>query len=94
MKKRYRKITPEKRREIIRLAAHGGTYRQIADTVDLSQGAVGIVVRPLGGVTRREMWDQGTSSALTRRTHRYQARTWRDLSLRGSVATRRQCTGR
>ena len=48
MKRRWRRLSPEKRREIIRLAAHGGTYRQIADTVDLSTGAVGIVVKPLG----------------------------------------------
>lgn len=60
MTKRNGKITPEKRREIIRLAARGGTYREIADTVELSTGAIGIVVKPLGGVTRPEMWDLGT----------------------------------
>ena len=57
---KWRRITPEKRRQIIRLAAKGATYRQIADAVDLSQGAVRIVVKPLGGVTRKEMWNQGT----------------------------------
>jgi transposase, IS30 family len=57
---KHRTITPEKRRQIIRLAAKGATYRQIAKEVDLSNGAVGIVVKPLGGVTRKEMWDQGT----------------------------------
>jgi transposase, IS30 family len=55
----WRRITPEKRREIIRLAASGATYEQISETVDLSQGAVGIVVTPLGGVIRKEMWDPG-----------------------------------
>ena len=59
MKRRWRRITPEKRRQIIRLAAGGATYRQIADTVDLSKGAVGIVLTALGGATRREMWDPG-----------------------------------
>jgi IS30 family transposase len=52
----YRRITPEKRREVIRLAAQGATYQQIAETVDLSHGAIGIVVLPLGGVIRKEMW--------------------------------------
>ena len=52
----YRRITPDKRRQVIRLAAQGATQRQIAETVDLSHGAVGIVVRPLGGVIRKEMW--------------------------------------
>jgi IS30 family transposase len=60
VKRRWRRITSDKRRQIIRLASQGATYRQIADQVDLSQGAVGIVVKPLGGVTRKEMWDPGT----------------------------------
>ena len=50
----------EKRRQIYELVAKGATYRQIADAVELSQGAVGIVVKPLGGVVRKEMWDQGS----------------------------------
>lgn len=57
---RYRRITPHKRRQVILLAAHGATYQQIAETVDLSHGAVGIVLKPLGGVARKEMWDGGT----------------------------------
>jgi transposase, IS30 family len=52
----YRRITPEKRREVLRLAAKGATYEEIVAEVDLSKGAVGLVVRPLGGVIRREMW--------------------------------------
>jgi hypothetical protein len=55
--KRYRRITPEKRREIIWLAAQGATYRQIAASVDLSQGGVALAVKPLGGVSRQEMWE-------------------------------------
>jgi IS30 family transposase len=55
----WRRITPEKRREIIQLAAKGWTYHRIAEAVDLSHGAVGIVVTPLGGVIRKEMWDHG-----------------------------------
>jgi transposase, IS30 family len=56
----WRRITPEKRREIARLVAKGATYREIAEAVDLSQGAVGIVVKPLGGMVRKEMWAAGT----------------------------------
>jgi IS30 family transposase len=56
----WRPITPEKRREIIRLVSKGASYREIASAVDLSFGAVWIVVKPLGGVTRKEMWNQGT----------------------------------
>jgi transposase, IS30 family len=52
----YRPITPEKRRQIIKLAARGATYREIVDAAHVSVGAVGIVLVPLGGVHRREMW--------------------------------------
>lgn len=58
-KRRWQRITPEQRREIIRLAAKGMSYRQIIDRLDISMGAVGIVLVPLGGVTRREMWCPG-----------------------------------
>ena len=60
MARQWRRITPEKRREIIRLAATGATYQQIAEAVNLSFGSVGIVVRPLGGVICKEMWEPGT----------------------------------
>lgn len=56
-KQRYRWITPEKRRQIIALAAKGATYQQMVDAVDLSTGAIAIVVKPLGGVIRKEMWE-------------------------------------
>jgi DNA invertase Pin-like site-specific DNA recombinase len=49
VKRQWRRITSEKRRQIIKLAAQGATYREIADAVDLSNGAVGIVLQPLGG---------------------------------------------
>ncbi|MGH2787739.1 MAG: IS30 family transposase [Actinomycetota bacterium] len=57
---RYRWVTPEKRRQIIRLARQGATYRQIAEAVDLSFGSVEIVLQRLGGVIRKEMWDGGS----------------------------------
>lgn len=59
MAQRYRRITPDKRRAIIKLAAQGATDRQIAEQVDISKGAVWIVLKPLGGVVRKEMWDPG-----------------------------------
>jgi transposase, IS30 family len=58
--RRWRRITPEKRRLILRLAAKGATQQQIAETVDLSTSAVRLVVIPLGGVIRKEMWNAGT----------------------------------
>jgi DNA-binding NarL/FixJ family response regulator len=62
----WRRITPEKRREIVRLAARGATYDQIAQSVDLSSSAVALVVKPLGGVIRREMWEAARVPALAR----------------------------
>jgi IS30 family transposase len=61
----YRPITPEKRRQIIKLASQGATYQQIADTVDLSTGGVGTVLIPLGGVHRNEMWEHPTGVRLS-----------------------------
>jgi DNA-binding NarL/FixJ family response regulator len=62
---KHRTITPEKRRQIIRLAAKGATYRQIAKEVDLSNGAVGIVVKPLGGVTPQRDVGPGDDTVVT-----------------------------
>lgn len=60
VKQRYRRVTPEMRREMIRLAAKGANYREIAESVDLSESGVRLVIRPLGGVIRKEMWSPGT----------------------------------
>ena len=53
----WRRITEDKRRQIIRLAAKGATHAQIAAAADLSTSGVSLVVRPLGGVIRKEMWE-------------------------------------
>jgi transposase, IS30 family len=53
--KKYRRITPELRREVMRLAGQGLSYRQVLTRVDMSMGGVGIVLRPLGGVIRKDM---------------------------------------
>jgi transposase, IS30 family len=56
----WRRVTPDKRRQIIRLAAKGATHQEIAESVDLSSSSVALVVGPLGGVIRKEMWDSGS----------------------------------
>jgi IS30 family transposase len=54
-----RRLTSEKRREIIRLAAQGTPQREIAAAVDISQSMISVVMVPLGGVVRKEMWESG-----------------------------------
>jgi transposase, IS30 family len=54
-KKRWLRIPPEVRREVMRLAARGLTYKQIVAAVDVSEGSIGNVLRPLGGVIRGDM---------------------------------------
>jgi len=56
VKRQWRRVTPEVRREIIRLAAGGATRDEIRLRVGRSIGTVSNVLRPLGGVSRREMW--------------------------------------
>ena len=46
----------EVKREVIRLRAKGATYPEIVEKLDISLGGVGLVLQPLGGVIRREMW--------------------------------------
>ncbi len=52
MRKRYPRIPPDARREVIRLAAGGATYKQIIEQLDMSVGSVANILRPLGGVYR------------------------------------------
>ena len=56
MGRRRRVITPELRGEVARLAREGLSYRQILERVDVSMGGITIVLKPLGGVIRRDMW--------------------------------------
>lgn len=56
MARHWRRITPEKRRQILKLAAQGATCQQMAAVVERSEGAVRLVVAPLGGVIRKEQW--------------------------------------
>jgi transposase, IS30 family len=52
---RFWRMQDEVRREVMRLAAQGLSYRQILARVDISMGSVGNVLRPLGGVIRADM---------------------------------------
>jgi IS30 family transposase len=56
---RYVRVPSEVRVQIIRLAHKGATYRQIIERLDVSVGAVSKVLRPLGGVIRKAMYEPG-----------------------------------
>ena len=51
------RLSPEVRRQVIRLAAKGRTYRQIIDEAGVSMGMVTIITKPLGGVIRPELYE-------------------------------------
>jgi transposase, IS30 family len=55
--RRWRRIPEAKRREVIRLAARGMLGCDIASELDLAAGSVSMVLRPLGGVIRSDMWE-------------------------------------
>jgi len=55
-KRRWVRITPEVRREVIGLARGGASYRQIKGQIGLPIGSIGLVLAPLGGVLRQEHW--------------------------------------
>jgi hypothetical protein len=57
VRRRWKYLPVEVRREIIRLAAAGATRDQIRLQVDVAIGTVSNVLRPLGGVIRRDVWD-------------------------------------
>lgn len=55
MRRRWRRMPEEVRREVMSLAAEGFTYAQILERVDISEGGINCVLRPLGGVVRKEV---------------------------------------
>jgi IS30 family transposase len=61
MRRRWHKLPPEVRREVIRLAAKGRTWDQIRVELDCAIGTVSNVLRPLGGVYRPHMWVESTT---------------------------------
>src|SRR5262245_22144651 len=64
-KRRCRRLTPEVRREVIRLARGGASYRDIKGRLDLSNGTIGLVLTPLGGVLRAEHWSPPSGVRLS-----------------------------
>jgi IS30 family transposase len=64
-KRRYRRLTPEVRREICRLKAKGWPNTSIAREVGQAASTVHYVVRPFGGVFRRELLEARPSGRLT-----------------------------
>src|SRR6267378_3229485 len=50
-------LAPEIRRNIIRLARQGKTWRQIHEELAVGERSVGRVLTPLGGVVRKEQWE-------------------------------------
>ena len=65
VKRRYRRLTPEVRRQICRLRASGLTNREIAMTIGQAASTVNYVVAPLGGVFRSGMFDDRPVGCLT-----------------------------
>lgn len=65
MRRRWRRMPTEVRREVMRLSAQGLTIAQIMEQVDISVGGVECVLRPLGGVIRREALARPSGRLLT-----------------------------
>jgi transposase, IS30 family len=64
-KQRWKRVSPEVRREVIRLARGGATYRDIKGRVGLPMGSIGRVLAPLGGVLRAELWEPPSKVRLS-----------------------------
>jgi transposase, IS30 family len=64
-KRRYRRLTPEVRREICRLKAKGWPNLAIARRVGQATGTVSYVIAPFGGVFRRDLLEARPSGRLT-----------------------------
>lgn len=54
VRRRWRRMSEQVRREVMSLAGEGCTYAQILERVDISEGGITCVLRPLGGVVRKE----------------------------------------
>lgn len=57
MERRWRRIPPEARREILKLAAKGLTQQEIAEKVGVLTRSVSYWLQPYGGVIRKELWE-------------------------------------
>lgn len=65
IRRRWRRMPEEVRREVMRLAGEGLTRVEIMDRVDISDGGITCVLRPLGGVIRKEMLVAGSDGRLS-----------------------------
>jgi transposase, IS30 family len=83
VERRWRRISPEMRREITKLAAQGLTQQEIARRLDLFWTSVDYWLRPLGGVIRKEMWNQGSRRLSLNDRIEIRLGLERCLSLRG-----------
>lgn len=55
-KRRWTRLVPETRRQIIRLSARGKSIPEIMEELDVTHGVVFRVLEPFGGVIRVENW--------------------------------------
>lgn len=55
-KRRWTRLLPETRRQIIRLSARGKSIPEIMEELDVTHGVVFRVLEPFGGVIRIENW--------------------------------------
>jgi IS30 family transposase len=55
-RERFKHLSPELRRQVIRLSAAGWTYEQITAELKVGRSTIGYTVTPFGGVFRREQW--------------------------------------
>jgi transposase, IS30 family len=69
-----RRLSPEVRQAVIRLAAEGKTYRQIIDEAGVSMGGIISITKPMGGVIRPEHWTP--SSAWLSLDDRVDIKVW------------------
>jgi IS30 family transposase len=60
-----RRIDNGLRREVIRLASAGATYRDILEVLDTSMGAITIVLKRWGGVTRSDVCWEPSAARLS-----------------------------
>jgi IS30 family transposase len=74
-------MPPEVGRQVMRLAAAGLTYGEIRERIDISDGGITCVLRPLGGVIRREAL---TAPSGYRLSVEERQRIWEGLQAGGS----------
>ena len=90
----WRRLTPDVRREIIRMAAKGASLDEIAAAVSRSRSAVHYVVRPLGGVIRPEQWSPSEArlSLDDRVEIRLRLERGESFAVIGAALNRHRCT--